>query len=623
MHEHGHSEAGCRPWAGIVAAAVLLLFVPAQADARGGDRWARSVWEDVSLGLPTTDLAAVAGLPGDAEVVLVGGSGFVYRTDDSGDSWHMALRVVASAGKGAGDDEDEDEDEDENLDELSEEYFEQLFSGAEQVGGVGYAEAIESSLREQAQELAEAEVERLRARSKREDDDGGDLQARGADQRIRRIRTFQKHPALVLVCSEQGLYRSTDGGRRYELVRLAIGAGDRVIEDVLVLDDGRIVAATEGGVIVKDPTEAARRSTTPRRNQPVRALLYHSQSGRILAGTDDGILVSRDRGGSFTYAYVPAGGKSRKVRALASPATMPRVVLAGTDGGLLRSKDGGRNFRAVVPAGLGTTPVRRMAVAEGEPHVLLATARGVFHTEDGGLSFKALRAGLADDGVRDVATSRLDKSLHLWAATRSGVHRFVPRAKVKRDRHTWLLLKRIGASDPSVTEVLDRATERMFLSPSIAKGLASRLRWRWAGPFVSFEHRRAYERNVTQPHPFDPNQPYLGEDISVVPTDEETRLEVFFELRDLIFDPTEMTIQQYRERATKKRRRLRQRVAKMYGARRVLILRLLTTHREGRSFRRRLQQLATLTANLDALTGNSLRWAQVPDILKTKAETEP
>ncbi len=623
MRSHGHSETGRGLQTVLVAAVALLLAAPAAAEARDGDPWARSVWEDVSLGLPTTDLAAVAGLPGDAEVVLVGGSGFVYRTDDSGDSWRMVLRVVASAGRSGGDDEGEEEDEDENLDELAEEYFEQLFSDAEQVGGVDYAEAIERSLRDQAQELAEAEVERLRARTKREDEGGGDLQSRLADQRIRRIRTFEKHPSTVLVCSEQGLYRSTDGGRRFELVRMAIGSGDRVIEDVLLLKDGRIVAATEGGVLVKDPGEAARQSAIPRRNQPVRALLYHSESGRILAGTDDGILVSRDRGVSFVYAYVPAGGKARKVRSLAMPSTMPRVVLAGTDAGLLRSQDGGRSFRAVVPAGLGTTPVRRIASAAGEPHVLLATSRGVFHSDDGGLSFRAFRAGLADEGVRDVAASRLDRALHFWAATRSGVHRFVPRKKVKRDRRTWLILKSLGATDPSLPEVLDRATKHMSLSPSIAHRLDTRLRWRWAGPFVVFEHQRAYERNESRPHPFDPYQPYLGENVSVVPTDEETRLTVFFELRDLIFDPAEMTIQQYRERATKKRRRLRQRVAKIFGARRVLILRLLSARREGRSFRRRLQQLATLTANLDAYTGNSLSWAQVEDILKAKAETEP
>ena len=66
-----------------VLAPLLVLLVAAAPSAHGASGYQ---WENISLGLSTTDLSAVAQVPGDTETLLVGGSGLVFRTDDGGDS---------------------------------------------------------------------------------------------------------------------------------------------------------------------------------------------------------------------------------------------------------------------------------------------------------------------------------------------------------------------------------------------------------------------------------------------------------------------------------------------------------------------------------------------------------
>jgi hypothetical protein len=180
---------------------------------------------------------------------------------------------------------------------------------------------------------------------------------------------------------------------------------------------------------------------------------------------------------------------------------------------------------------------------------------------------------------------------------------------VKLSRKVWLLLARYKAQDPPLSEVMKSACLYAELDDRKGVSMERLIRWRSFAPRVRFEHRRAYERNVNQLFPLDPVNPFLGQEITVIPGETDTRLELSFELTNLVFDPAEWNVMEFREQVAKKRRKLRARIARMYLSRQELLLRVLSSKSRGKTFRKRLNRLASRTALLDALTGYTLRWA--------------
>ena len=598
-----------------VACAVFLclfaLMRPEMGQARG-----TFVWEDVSLGLATTDLKAVAILPNDPRVVFVAGSGMVFRTDDAGDSWRMILRIRGSAQNAEEIESEElEQDQSDERDERVEELFLQLREGIEDTYGSSYAESIELQLRAQAEAEVDAEMnaEQLNEASRRAETE--ELPEAQIDQRIRRLRVFPNRRDEVYACTEQGLYRSLNAGRSFHRLTTLGGATGRAVNDVQVLPDETLVIATDQGVVLYLNNGAPVESTMPSGRKPVRSVLWHSESGQIFAGSDEGILVSEDFGLTFKSLYVPMSARSRRVRDLISPAYLPNVIVASTDNGLLRSIDSGATFEQSFPATLGNSVIRRLSAPPERQMMLLATGRGLFRSADTGLSLVEMSSGLPDLDVRDVSSVSNGEDMVLWLATPNGVFRYVSAREVKLSRKVWLLLARFKASDPPLAQVMQLASQYAELESERGARMEHNLRWRSLAPRIRFEHRRAYERNENQLFPLDPVNPFLGQEISVVPGETDTRVEMSFELMNLVFDPAEWNVIEYREQAAKKRRRLRNRIARLYLSRQELLLRLLSSRSRGVTFRKRLNRLEARTALLDALTGYQLRWANPFDFM--------
>jgi len=152
-----------------------------------------------------------------------------------------------------------------------------------------------------------------------------------------------------------------------------------------------------------------------------------------------------------------------------------------------------------------------------------------------------------------------------------------------------------------------------------------RVRWRSLAPRVRFSHQRAYERNENKIFPIDPLIPFLGERVTVVPGETDTRLEIFLELRDLIFDPQEPLIESHRRQVRRKRGRFRHRIARVFMTRQRILLQILGNKKKrGRAFRKRLHRFEALTSILDALTGYKLKWATIDPIVdEAKVPTAP
>ena len=106
-----------------------------------------------------------------------------------------------------------------------------------------------------------------------------------------------------------------------------------------------------------------------------------------------------------------AGLTDRLVNDLAIHPRTPKTVYAGTGfqsadsgGGVFKSTDGGLSWRAV-NAGLGLNPVAALVIDRQNPATLYAgtVGYGVFKSTDGGRRWRAVNAGMAQEYVQALA----------------------------------------------------------------------------------------------------------------------------------------------------------------------------------------------------------------------------
>jgi photosystem II stability/assembly factor-like uncharacterized protein len=152
-----------------------------------------------------------------------------------------------------------------------------------------------------------------------------------------------------------------------------------------------------------------------------------AKAGLLFVGTDDGIVLFSDPGGTGRWFRVGQELRGQAIRAIWPAADTPLVVLAAGDGiGLQRSDDGGQSWRQALDAN-----VRSIA---GHPRaaqaLYLATAGGdVYRSADGGASWALCPRDARPAGSQEtqlvVATDdplrlylRLDNSL--WSSANGG-----------------------------------------------------------------------------------------------------------------------------------------------------------------------------------------------------------
>jgi len=127
----------------------------------------------------------------------------------------------------------------------------------------------------------------------------------------------------------------------------------------------------------------------------VRAVL--PRGPEVYVAGDAGLFVSTDFGD--TWQVLSATGGIRSLLLSRWPQADP-TVFAGTDQGLLRSRDGGRTFE---PTALGGASVDRLEWPG--PALVVASARGVLVTTDEGRTLSGPGPGLPEGAVRAIVLS--------------------------------------------------------------------------------------------------------------------------------------------------------------------------------------------------------------------------
>jgi photosystem II stability/assembly factor-like uncharacterized protein len=198
-----------------------------------------------------------------------------------------------------------------------------------------------------------------------------------------------------------GMYKSTDGGRRW--LPIDTGLGDRDVTTVAVSSSSSdIVYAGTYNRAVFATDDGGRHWT--HKNWPstyvtsIMAMAVDpSDSETVYASaqyTDEpygaGLFKTTDGGRSWTD--ISYGVDYVYVYALAIDPTVPNTIFAGTGGrGVLKSTDGGTTWQHV-NNGLGALPVSALVVDPQDPSTLYAGAEDYYHPQITGI-YKSVDAG--------------------------------------------------------------------------------------------------------------------------------------------------------------------------------------------------------------------------------------
>ncbi|MBK9371741.1 MAG: hypothetical protein IPO67_03070 [Deltaproteobacteria bacterium] len=232
------------------------------------------------------------------------------------------------------------------------------------------------------------------------------------------------HPAggVVLVSRSDGLWRSEDGGQRYQRV-----GAEAALTDLALGPDGAMLlaaagpgsdgAADPGGIRFSlDGGRAWIHIGGPLDERPVADLALHPADALWYAAADDGLYVSSD---GQTWAPLTAGRGFDTLALLPDP-QVPGALWFTNPGEVRRTDDGGQRSFRLSAAPLPTT--RQLLAGPTPGQLLLCGADGVWESVDGGVIWRPVTLGLTSPEVWAVARTQDG----LLAVTERGIFRLDP-----------------------------------------------------------------------------------------------------------------------------------------------------------------------------------------------------
>ncbi len=332
------------------------------------------------------DVRALAADPREARTLFLGtADGFLYRSDDTGQSWQRPFPGFPKRGQ--------------SLDNISVDPRGRLLVGYWEVEGTGggVARSVDGGRTfELLKGIAGESVRALAIAPSNPDvlvvgaisgvfrsDDGGDSWRRISPPGHAELRNVEsvaidpRNPQVAYVGTWHLPWKTLDGGKTWKLIHTGMIDDSDVFTITLDRRSPSIVYATACSGIYRSADAAARWAKVrgiPGSSRRTRALAQDaSVADRIYAGTTEGLFVSEDA----TATWRLATAKDMVVNAIAA---LPDVLLIGTDGaGVLRSVDGGRTFTSA-NAGFSEHLVSRVLFQPGTARLVVGVSGDRFHS---------------------------------------------------------------------------------------------------------------------------------------------------------------------------------------------------------------------------------------------------
>lgn len=425
---------------------------------------------DRTANLPSEPATAIAVDPFDDAIVYVGLDGFVFASDDSGDSW----RPILSFARGLADDG-----------ALNDTAVDAFDSGT---NGQGLDDALADGADGTAAAVSAGDDDELPAGDADEEDDA-DLAAAARDAAtspggldagddpvdvidtsvpsrvdagVRAFAFVTGSRGVMLVATPRGVFRTTTGGASFERIRLPGGVRENDVRDIAVdpqrptrlwvgTASGLFFSPDGGASIVRAP---GRVGTVP----IVDLALDDAGAGKpahLVVGTERGLLRSRDGGETFTDLMVQGVGAFPMIHSVAWSKDTD-TLFAGVAEGLYAALRGAPildrfpGLPSSPPAAISPDPLWAGGVAVA----LRGSAGGVVFSDDAGLTLVDVDVLPAQAPV-GIAREKRDPT-RIWVAADRGVYRLQPGTGIRVGVDAMAALRARFASEPDLALITDR-----------------------------------------------------------------------------------------------------------------------------------------------------------------------
>lgn len=592
--------------------------------------WAGSyALTDLTYGLSSERVTAVAVYPRDGKTALAGVDGTVFKTDDGGQSWRVVLsfryglagdsRPVEStdkldldeldvdgepiddefAGRNQGDYADSDTDTTDSVDRTDE--GQTSASATERGNSAGLMGAGAAS-------LPKGSVEEDRP-----------VFARTLPG-VRALRFAPADPNIVYAATPMGLFRSTDRGESFVPVDLPKQTAARDVRDVAIhpsIPTYLLIATRAGGFDSRDG--GASWQALPGRAGRIPALsaaILDNPQRSILLGSTEGLFRSDDGGANYLLQLLAEGGRDQPVSSIAFDSAR-EVIAVGTGRGLYTAHS---NESIYLPFDLGhRDQIERVVFSPLPGGPLFAAAMfGLYRLDLNRGDVDNLLADGDVHGALDVSPDGR-KRQEIWVATNQGLFRRMRGGgsdgiALQQNRMDELLQR-----EPTLDEVVEAARRFAGYSRADIKGAIDRAAQAAALPQVEFSYRQLIVRDEgigwglggTQGlEALDELADFYGDIYNQEPLYVRSRnaslalLTLRWNLDDLVLHSQSTKLSREHSRNNKFELKLIHRVIKAYNSRhRSLRQVVVRRSRDKRVEVKHLLRLLEYTAKLDALTG--------------------
>jgi photosystem II stability/assembly factor-like uncharacterized protein len=202
---------------------------------------------------------------------------------------------------------------------------------------------------------------------------------------VLKVKADPSKPSIVYAATAYGVFKTENSGETWK--ERNAGFLKPFVSDIVVdrTNNRRLLAASEDGVYAST-NGGTRWQLIGLKGKGIRTLLQHpAEPKTFFAGTEEnGFYVTSD--GGKTWRQSNSGLTQMTVYTIACDRSRPEVLYIGTHGGgVYRSSDGGKTWQQMIQ-GLGNLVIHALVVLPSDPSVIFAGTLngGLFRSTDRG-----------------------------------------------------------------------------------------------------------------------------------------------------------------------------------------------------------------------------------------------